>query len=62
MAEREVFPREAVFWYTSTPQSGQDGTSVPQRQVYTYEWTYPLRVPETEDGELPSTIKMSDEV
>ena len=33
----KVSPREAVFLYNSTPGSGQDSTSVPQQQVYTYE-------------------------
>ena len=53
---------ETLFWYNFTPRSGQIGTSVLQRQVYTYEWRHPLRVPETEKGDLPSTIKMGDEV
>ena len=58
MTERgEISPREAVFWFNSTPQSGQDDISVLQQQVYTYEWRNPLRVPKTEESELPCTIR-----
>ena len=33
-----------------------------QPQVFTYEWRHILKVPETGDTEVPSTIRMGDEV
>ena len=36
VAEIEVSSRTAMFCYNSTPRLGQDGTSVPQLQEYTY--------------------------
>ncbi|KAF2348572.1 Integrase catalytic core [Trinorchestia longiramus] len=39
IAERgRISPIEAVYWYNSTPRSGQDELSMPQRSVCKYEW------------------------
>ena len=55
---------EAVYWYNSTPSSGQDESFVPQRSVYKYEWRYPSVVPSgvytSKDDAF--SIKMGEEV
>lgn len=65
IAERGgISPIEAVYWYNSTPRSGQEESSVPQRSVYKYGWRYPSIVPSgadtSQDNGLP--IKMGEEV
>lgn len=65
IAERGgISPIEAVYWYNSTPRSGQDASSVPQHSVYKYEWRYPSVVPSGantgQDDAL--SIKMGEEV
>ena len=41
MAERgSISPMEAVFWYNMSPRAGQDENSVPQREVFCYEWRH----------------------
>ena len=65
IAERgEISPLLAVFWYNSTPRTGQDCSSVPQQSVHTYQWRYPLVVPPKhtshKSGEL--AVQMGEEV
>ncbi|KAF2354244.1 Integrase catalytic core [Trinorchestia longiramus] len=51
IAERgRISPIEAVYWYNSTPRSGQDELFVPQRSVYKYEWRYPSVHPTGVEG------------
>ena len=65
VAERGgISPIEAVYWYNSTPRSGQDKSSVPQHSVYKYEWRYPSVVPSRADisQDHAHSIKMGEEV
>ena len=65
IAERGgISPIEAVYWYNSTPRSGQDESSVPQHSVYKYEWRYPSVVPSGADTNQDDalSIKMGEEV
>lgn len=65
IAERgDITPIMAVFWYNSTPRTGQQDDSVPHMGVYRYNWRYPLVKPEKtiSDVQGVSSIKMGDEV
>ena len=65
IAERaEISPLEAVYWYNSTPRSGQEETSVPQYSVYRYEWRHPAAVPDRSDAGQDNalSVSMGDEV
>lgn len=66
IAERGMIsPMMAVYWYNSTPRTGQDEGSVPQLAVYRYTWRYPLVKPEgagTAPDDSSGTVEMGDEV
>ncbi|KAF2353137.1 Reverse transcriptase domain [Trinorchestia longiramus] len=59
-----ISPIEAVYWYNSTPRSGQDELSVPECSVYKYEWRYPSVRPTRVEGSQhnASAIRAGEEV
>lgn len=65
IAERGgISPIEAVYWYNSTPRSGQEESSVPQHSVYKYGWRYPSIVPNEDETiqDIAHPIQMGEEV
>ena len=62
MAERAaITPELAVFWYNSTPRSGQLPGSIPSRCTYQYAWRNPRVRPDGPDLE-ESRVTVGDEV
>ena len=64
MAERSnVSPVEAAFYYNSSPRYGQQGDSVPQKSVFSYEWRQPTERPgQRSREEQTASVRVGDEV
>lgn len=63
MAERgNVDPREAVYWYNSSPRVGQDERTVPQLAVFKYMWRHPCAMPTQIGDGGASSLQIGEEV
>ena len=63
MAERGgIRPQEAVFWYNTSPRSGQSEDSVPQQALFRYEWRHPALQPYQESNEREARVTVGEEV
>ena len=63
MAERGgIRPQEVVFWYNTSPRSGQSEESVPQRALFWYEWRHPALQPYQESNEREARVTVGEEV
>ena len=63
MAERGgIRPQEAVFWYNTSPRSGQSEDSVPQLALFRYEWRHPALQPYQESNEREARVTVGEEV
>ena len=62
IAERaEISPIEAVYWYNISPKSGQDGRTVPQAAVFSYQWRQPWEEVDSL-AEESARLEVGDEV
>ena len=62
IAERSnITPQEAVFWYNITPRS-HDQHLIPQRELFTYDWRYPLVEPTGNYSAEQTRVELGDEV
>ena len=62
IAERAMIsPLKAVYWYNTTPRSGQKAESVPYKSLFSYEWRHPDVEPLGAE-QADCQLKIGDEV